>query len=323
MDAGVLIGLVSALLTVAATVLTVVVFLLAAFVPLVGLVGLLPLLLKAAAEERRRRREAWIRVAHGLGLPGPVRDEIVGMVRGRPLRVATRIVSNGKTSSVYTDVRMGGLTPRLTLERQGFLSGLFGGTDHVVGDKTFDDRFVVGGQPHALGVLDARTREMLRRCPYTIQVERGEVQLTESGVVSDEGRLRNQVEWAEAVAAALTGRDEDLAMLLQDAVARDPEPGVRRNLLLVLKEHFPDAMVRPAAQGALADPDDAGILSGLGGGARKAVRAIQARAGGARGALAVAPDLGAGGLAVVGSTDGERARMATAARAGRGAHREG
>lgn len=77
MDAGVLIGLVSALLTVAATVLTVVVFLLAAFVPLVGLVGLLPLLLKAAAEERRRRREAWIRVAHGLGLPGPVRDEIV------------------------------------------------------------------------------------------------------------------------------------------------------------------------------------------------------------------------------------------------------
>jgi len=244
----------SALVTVAVVVL-VLFSLLATFLPIAVMMALLPGMIKASQERERRRDSLWRAVGAELGGRGSSQG-IEASVDGRALQVKTRVVSTGKSSSTYTDVHLQGVCLGLSLAPQNFLSGVFGGTDHRVGDRAFDDRVVVGGDERVIGLLGHGTRQELLRCPYTVRVADGRLTLTASGAVGDGEALRGQIAWARRLAGQLAGTPQTMPEHLAAVAVADPVAGVRRRSLEVLRACSP-AQAEAVAATVLDDADGA------------------------------------------------------------------
>lgn len=181
-----------------------------------GFVGLVVLLVVGQRHATRRRREAWARLANGLGL-SMVGDTIWGTLDGVRVRVWIRVVRHNKSTSYYTVVE-GQLDPRLDAGLSVYAQGLFGDIlggflgqrDVEVGHAELDRLFVVRADE------DARARWLLppalcdamvalKRSRHDFCLDDGGARTECNGISSDEAWLA----WSLRSVAGLTRQLDD------------------------------------------------------------------------------------------------------------------
>lgn len=181
-----------------------------------GFVGLVVLLLVGQQHATRRRREAWARLANGLGL-SLAGDTIWGTLDGARVRVWIRVVRHNKSTSYYTVVE-GQLEPHLDAGLSVYAQGIFGDVlggflgqrDVEVGHAELDRLFVVRADedqrarwllPPAL--CDAMVA--LKRSRHEFCLDDAGARVERNGITSDEAWLA----WALRTAAGLTRQLDD------------------------------------------------------------------------------------------------------------------
>jgi hypothetical protein len=153
--------------------------------------------------------------------------------------VDTYTEGSGKSSKLYTRVRVGGFLPGdLTLGEEGFGSAvgkLFKGEDLQTGDALFDSAALVRGPDvDTLARLDATGRQAtLEALALGIHVSEGEVVRTERGLAEAPGQLRLMVDQSLDLARALDHGGDPVGRLVR-GLAEDPSVGYRLRALTEL-----------------------------------------------------------------------------------------
>ncbi len=154
---------------------------------------------------------AWPSLAQSWGLQVDIaRAEMTGVVRGLPTTVNVRYHVQGRGTYVEVAVPM----PRgceLWLKKQdgdGFFDRLFRGQDVKLGDKAFDDAFVVKGEPEAFvhAALSPAVRQQLMHllgAGVAISLEQGKLVAITKGVLTDREQLDQLMKAAYTAATSL------------------------------------------------------------------------------------------------------------------------
>ena len=207
-----------------------------------------------------RIRDTGVRKA--LGLTG---------MRSLPpgVTVDVRRSTGDDTRQSQIEVRVRGAIPRgLGLSREGVaakLGKLITGDDVLTGDEAFDRAVHVRGDPVvARAALTYGARKKVRSLLRTFdaRVVRGEVRARFPETVSSLRKARGTVRAMVAVADALACDPSDAPTLLSETVRRDPAIPVRRAVLRLLLDRFPDEPSTEVAVRAAADAPDP-VLRGL------------------------------------------------------------
>lgn len=167
----------------------------------------------------------WSLVADRLGL-NHVRGSswevgnIIGTLEGFQVQVSTFTRGSGKNRRTYTRVETT-IRPALCAGLQIYretpifssLGKFLGGQDIQVGDKRFDDRFIIKASDEraALQLLSGDARERLLSYDKSIgalNLESARLELTESGVVSDPQRLEEILKAQVSLVASLVRQNQ-------------------------------------------------------------------------------------------------------------------
>jgi hypothetical protein len=135
---------------------------------------------------------------------------------------------------------------------------LLAGRDIETGDPVFDGAIFVGGIPaSALAILDARTREMVRRLivPGGFSLRQGRLIRERSVPTTQAEQVTGVIRDATAVGRALAqGAEEPAHLRLARNAREDPIEAVRSRCLQALCESFPDTpLCEATCRGALSD----------------------------------------------------------------------
>ncbi|MEA2560064.1 MAG: hypothetical protein QOH06_1568 [Acidobacteriota bacterium] len=122
-----------------------------------------------------------------------------------------------------------------------------------IGDRSFDDRFFIGGPSELIfALLDAETRRLLSRVSSDgkLEISRGEIRLVEMSSEKAPYALPLLLGIAQRFAQL-----KDIPRRLAENAHRDPEPGVRlQNLLLLIRKLPDDPATAEALHRACSDP---------------------------------------------------------------------
>ena len=207
-------------------------------------------------------------VEHGDGLSGPT---LKGHSGSFPVRLELHRVTDGETRWNETRLliqRGEGRPVPLTLRRQGPGLGLgplerdLSAREIEVGDKGFDDEFIVNG-PHTFvrALLDAPTRRLLRNLllETDLQVTPGHIggrMVATASWMSHERALGRMLGFMLELARHFE-RPRDVVKLLCENARRDPLPEVRlQNLLTLVREYPEEPLTDEALVAACGDTSD-------------------------------------------------------------------
>lgn len=242
-------------------------------VPIFGFVVVLAVLVTALmvnAERARRVRNFYQALAAERGYHYTAggwlgnRDRLDGSAGRLGVSVHPHIVSNGKSSTRFTRYVVRGLTPGLSLRRNGVgwqLWGVVAGDGIDTGDKTFDEFVRVDGSPLvASALLDADARAAVTTLLHgdgfgrSAWLKDGELVLQIRGYPESAEEVRTNLDLVLRVARSL----DDPAPLqerLAAVAATDPVAAVRRAAVEALVRYGDTGERRAALRRALDDPD--------------------------------------------------------------------
>ena len=169
--------------------------------------------------KRREHPPAWIvalettwpSLAQGWGLQLDVaRAKMTGVVRGLPTMVEVRQHAQGRATGVEVTVPLpAGCELRLKKQDgDGFFDRLFRGQDVKVGDPTFDDAFVIKGEPEefvraALSPIVRQQLLYLLNAGVALTLEKGKLIALARGVLTDREQLDQLMKAAYTAATSL------------------------------------------------------------------------------------------------------------------------
>lgn len=207
----------------------------AAFIPIIVL--LIVLIAYFAWRSHQRTVQMWRDVAAELGLSiqvggGLSRPVVTGNIGGLPVHIDTYVQRSGNSSTTYTRYRVAypHLGFDLQLKRQGTFAAIvkmFGAQDVEVGDRLFDEAFVVKtNDPRRLRELmtpSVRTGLLRLLASYGgVVIADDNISFSRSGFESNRDRLKSTIERLAATARLLSSPDAGVS----DDLVADREQGM-------------------------------------------------------------------------------------------------
>lgn len=190
------------------------------------------------ARKTKERQRIWAEIAEQFGLAFSGKFDMSGFFDGFHVHADIYTTGSGKNRTTWTRVRIsGGLTPNLSLGREGFLSQLVG-SDVQLGDPRFDDAVKVKGpESLALALLDDATRNVVRLAVHNKWAfEDGTWTFRTGGAQGEE--VRRHIEAGLDLARLIRDGQAQLAARLAERVESDPSPRTRRRALESLLEEY-------------------------------------------------------------------------------------